>query len=189
MHTSENGNGSAQLGQESKSYLAQLDKRELTKANRIPGVQKVLLVLSSDGLVFDTESLRQTVLLAYPEAAVFFRTTAGKALGVEAPKQVDLLIDLTGPGQRSPLFYAYKLKGMARFSVGRNAGFLRRRIYDRVFDEKAILSKLSKNTLDREREVQREVLALAGVATAPMGHATPDRGKEIALDLPPLSRV
>ena len=178
-----------QLEKDSKSYLAQLDDREKTKVNRIPGVQKVLIILSSTGLVFDSESLRQSVLLAYPEAAVFFRTTSGKALGVEAPKQVDLLIDLTGPGQRSPFFYAYSLKKMSRFSVGRNAGLFRARIYDRVFDEKPLLPKLPKIVLNRERIVQREVLALAGIATVPMGHATLDRGKEIALDLPPLSRA
>ena len=175
--------------QDARDYLAQLEERERTKANHVPGVQKVLVVLSTTGLVFDTESLRQMILYAYPEAAVFFRTTSGKALGVEAPKQVDLLIDLTGPGQRSPLLYAYRLKGMARFSVGRNAGLFRARIYDRVYDEKPILSRLPRNTLDRERVVQREVLALAGVAMIAMAHATPDRGKEIALDLPPLSRT
>ena len=175
--------------QDSKTYLSSLDDRERTKANRIPGVQKVLVILSSHGMVYDIESLRQKVLQAYPEAAVFFRTTAGYPMGVESPKQVDLLIDFTGPGQHAPWFYPLKLKKMSRLIVGRNAGVFRERVYERIFDEKAIRDKLPKDTLARERIVQKAVLALAGIAMVPMGNATPDRGKEIALDLPPLART
>lgn len=172
---------------DSRYYLDSLKARELTKANRVPGVQKVLVVLSSAGMVYDAEAIRHKILLFYPESAVFFRATSGRPLGIESPKQVDLIIDLTGPRQRSPLFYASKLRRMGRFVVGRNAGFLRKRIYDRIFDEKS-KSDLPGDLLERERVVQREVLALAGVAMIPVGLATPDRSKEIALELPPLAR-
>jgi len=40
--------------------------------------------------------------------------------------------------------------------------------------------------LHREREVQRMVLALAGVATVPHAESGADRSAEIALELPPL---
>jgi hypothetical protein len=174
---------------DSQTYLSSLNERERVKASRLTGVQKVLVVLSSKGMVFDTESLRQKILLAYPEAAVFFRTTSGKPIGVISPKQVDLLIDLTGPGQRSPLAYALKLSRMARFSVGRSAGLFRKRVYDRVYDEKDPTVRLPKDLLESERQVQKEVLALAGVAFVPAGFAEPDLGKVIALELPPLSRA
>jgi hypothetical protein len=86
------------------------------------------------------------------------------------------------------LGYALKLRRMARLSVGRNAGFFRKRVYDRLFDEKPLAAELPVNTLDRERIVQKEVLALAGVAFIPAGHPTQDRGKVIALELPPLAK-
>jgi len=184
-------NRSTSKDADSKTYLSSLDEREKVKTNHLTGVQKVLIVLSSKGMVFDTDSLRQKTLLAYPEAAVFFRTTSGKPIGVPSPKQVDLLIDLTGPGQRSPMGYALKLRRMSRFSVGRNAGVFRKRVYDRIYDEKADSnsSHLSKVYLERERQIQKEVLALAGIAFIPAGLAAPDLGKVIALELPPLSRA
>lgn len=171
-----------------KTYLAHLSDRERVKGNHFAGVQKVLVVLSSRGMVYDIESLRQKVFLSYPEAAVFFRTTSGRPIGVPSPKQVELLIDFTGPGQRSPWFYGMRLRRMARFAVGRNAGFFRPRLYDRILDEKALGDQLPLDVLVRERMVQKEVLALAGIAFIPAGYATPDRGKMIALELPPLSR-
>jgi hypothetical protein len=74
-------------------------------------------------------------------------------------------------------------------AVGRNAGLFRRRIYDKVFDEKAQMAKLPRDVLDRERHVQREVLALAGVALKQAGDTLPDRGQTIALGLPPLMKL
>jgi hypothetical protein len=43
--------------------------------------------------------------------------------------------------------------------------------------------------LDRERQVQREVLALAGVALKQAGDVTQDLGQSIALGLPPMARL
>ena len=174
---------------DSQTYLSSLTDRERVKSNRQTGVEKVLVVLSSKAMVFDTESLRQKIILSYPEAAVFFTTTSGKPVGVPSPKQVDLLIDLTGPGQKSPFAYGFKLSRMARFSVGRNAGLFRKKVYDRIFDEKPILNQLPTDILAYERQVQKEVLALAGVAFIQAGTATVDLGKVIALELPPLSRA
>ena len=92
------------------------------------------------------------------------------------------MIDLTGPRQRQALFFAKKMRGFSRFAVGRNAGFFRKRIYDRIFDEKAKQDTIPTELLERERTIQREVLALAGVAFVPMGDLPPDRGKITPLD-------
>jgi hypothetical protein len=161
---------------------------EKVRANKVNGVKNVLIVISSRGMVFDIESLRQKVLLSYPEAAVFFRTTLGKPIGAIAPEKIDLLIDFTGPGQRQGLFYARKLRRTARVAVGRNAGLFRKKLYDRVYDEKAQLASLPVDLLKRERLVQRYVLEMAGVAFVPMGDVPPDRGKITPLELPPLAR-
>ena len=177
-----------QLDGESAQFLSLMGEGEKVRTNRIPGVKIVLVVLSSRGMVFDIEALRQKILLAYPEAAVFFHTTQGKPIGSPCPQQVDLLIDLTGPGQRQGLFHAKKFRRMARVAVGRNAGLFRKRIYDRVFDEKGAHASLPEEMLARERVVQKLVLSLAGVAFVQTGAALPDRGKSIALDLPPLNR-
>lgn len=177
------------LDAETESLLSLLTTQEQIRNNRVAGTRTVLVVLSARGMVFDTESLRQKILLTYPHAAVFFRTTYGRPIGVPAPKQVDLLIDFTGPGQRQYLFYAKTLRRMARVAVGRNSGLFRKRIYDRVWDEKTRLNQLSRDLLERERQVQREVLALAGVAIAQTGDLTQDRSKTIALELPPMSRL
>jgi hypothetical protein len=174
---------------ESTLFLARMAEQEKTKSNRVPGVRTVLVVLSSAGLVYDVESLRQKVLLSYPDAAVFFLTTLGKPIGLPAPGHVDLLIDLTGPRQRQGWFYARKLRRSARVAVGRNAGLFRKKIYDRVFDDKAKLAALPREVLERERLVQKEVLALAGVAFVPAGDSLPDRGKITPMELPPFAKL
>ena len=178
---------------QSEAFLLLLAQQEKIRANKVPGVRIVLVILSARAMVFDTESLKQKILLSYPETAVFFMTTSGKPIGLAPPKQVDLLIDFTGPGQRQGLFFAKKLRTMARVATGRNAGFFRSRIYDRVFDEKTkTVSGVGTKVLDpleRERQIQREVLALAGIALAQMGDTPPDRGKTIALELPALQRL
>jgi hypothetical protein len=174
---------------ESEQFLKLLAEQEKIKSNRVPGVRTVLVVLSSRGMVYDTESLRQKVLLAYPEAAVFFRTTGGKSIGLAAPGRVDLLIDFTGPRQRQGLFYSRRLRSIARVAVGRNAGLFRKRLYDRVFDEKAPNADMPSELLERERWVQRQVLALAGIPLSQMGDTPPDRGQSIALELPALKRL
>ena len=156
--------------------------------NVVPNVRTVLVILSAAAIVYDVESLRQKILMSYPDAAVFFQTTSGKALGSAAPKTVDLLIDFTGPGQRQGFLHAKKLRRIARVAVGRNAGLFRKNIYDKVFDEKAQKNMIPSDVLKRERLVQREVMALAGVAIVPTAEVTEDKGKSIALELPPLQR-
>jgi hypothetical protein len=179
------------LDPDTERMLALLAEQERVKASKVPGVRTVLVVLSAKGMVFDRESLRQKILLTYPEAAVFFRTTLGRAVGVESPRSVDLLIDFTGPGQRQALFHERALRRVARFAVGRDCGFFRKKLYDRVLDERRgpEASMLPKDILARERLVQRLVLASVGVPLAQTGDALPDRGKTIALELPPMSRV
>ena len=140
-------------------------------------------------MVFDVEALRQKVLLSYPDAAVFFLTTLGKPIGSPPPAHVDLLVDFTGPRQRQGFLFAKKLRRTARVTVGRNAGLFRKKIYDRVYDEKANAVSLDREVLKRERQVQREVLALAGVAFVPAGDTPPDRGKITPMDLPPFSKL
>jgi hypothetical protein len=174
---------------ESESFLNLLADQERVRSQRVSGVRTVLVVLSSKGMVYDMESLRQKIVLAYPEAAVFFRTTSGQSVGVASPNRVDLLIDLTSPRSRQGWFYARKLRGMARHAVGRNAGLFRKAIFDRIFDEKAAKASVPTDQLERERYVQRQVLELAGVALAQMGDTPPDRGQKIALELPPMKRL
>jgi hypothetical protein len=166
-----------------------LADQEQIKSNRVPGVKTVLVVLSSRGATLDVSALKLKVLLTYPEAVVFFKMTSGRAIGMASPDHVDLLIDLTGPRQRQGWFYSRKLRAMARVAVGRNAGLFRKKIYDRVFDEKAKMRELPSDLMHRERRVQREVLALAGVSVAQHGDPMPDLGKEIALDLPKLRKA
>ncbi|MBC7692077.1 MAG: hypothetical protein H7222_09925 [Methylotenera sp.] len=177
------------LDAQSEGFLNLLSQEQLVRTHKVPGVKSVLVVLSSRGMVFDTESLRQKVLLTYPEAKVYFLTTIGKAIGTPVPKQVDLLIDFTGPGQRQGWFYARKLRSMARVAIGRNAGLFRAKIYDQCFDDKAKLKDLPRDLLGRERLVQKQVLAMAGIPMAQHGDLTPDTGKTIALDLPSLKRT
>lgn len=165
-----------------------LGESEALKSKRVPGVKTVLIVLSSSAIVFDRDSLRQKVLTAYPGATVFFATQSGDSVGPAAPRQVDLLIDMTGPGSREGLFAARKWRARTRVAVGRNAGFFRKRVYDRLIDEKASGSRFPAEQIARERVVQREVLGLAGIALGASGDALEDEGKTIALTLPPLAK-
>jgi hypothetical protein len=176
---------------DSAFYLSMLADQERLRSNRFAGVRTILVVLSSKGMACDVDGLRSRIHGAYPDAAVFFMTTTGKTLGTPVQGHVDLLIDFTGPGQKQGLFFARKLRRMARFAVGRNAGLFRKKIYDRVIDEKAPANARLQGmtTMGREREVQRMVLALAGVASMPHSESAPDRSKDIALDLPPLVKA
>jgi len=175
-----------QLDNESTLFVTQIAEEERNRAYRVPGVRTVLVVLSGGGLVFDTEALLQQILQSYPDAAVFFLTPSGKPIGPGAPEHIDLLVDFTGPGQREKCWHAKKLRRMARIAVGRHAGWLRSRIYDRIFDEQAESAKLPDEMLAHERIVQRKVLGLAGVVFLPTGAAGPDRGAITPRELPPL---
>jgi hypothetical protein len=174
---------------ESQHFLSLLADQEKLRAGRVPGVKTVLVILSSAGMVFDVEALRQKIGLTYTGATVFFRTTDGKTIGAAAPAAVDLLVDFTGPRQKQGLFYAKKLRRMARVAAGRNAGFFRKKIYDRVFDEKAQSSALPTEMLRRERAVQKAVLASVGVALTQAGDTHPDRGKLTPMELPPFKKL
>lgn len=172
---------------QSEYYLNLLKERERLKELRVPGVRTVLVVLSSAATPFDVESLRYKISSSYPEAAVFFMNTSGNPYGVPSPQKVDLLIDLSGPGQRQGWFFAKKMRRLARFAVGRNAGWFRKGSYDRIFDEKDPSHQVPTDVFERERRVQKEVLALAGVPLVPAADTTVDRSKKIALELPPLA--
>ncbi len=186
-----NAGSKASLGmdQESEVCLSHMARQEEVLANRVEGVKFVLVVLSSQGMVFDLGALRQKILLSYPDSAIFFQTTVGKPIGPVAPQKIDLLIDFTGPRQRQSLFCARKLKRKTRFAVGRNSGLFRKRIYDRIYDEFSNDPHLPQELLQRERYVQKKVLGLAGVASTQAGETPPDRGKSIALELPGMQRL
>jgi hypothetical protein len=180
-----------EIDPESVELLAQIQSQEKVKTNRIAGIRTVLVVLSSKGMVFDSHSLRHEIRQAYPDAAVFFKTPLGIEIGAHAPAHVDLLIDLTGPGERTAFFFARKLRRSARVAVGRNSGLfsIRKRIYDRIYDETAHTSTLPVETLSRERFVQKQVLDLAGVGSSFSGETHADLGKSIALELPPMLKL
>lgn len=152
---------------DSRSALTQLEKGDWAKLHRIAGVRTVLLVLSSSGLVFDLDSLRHKILSSYPDATVFFVSTQGISVGAPPPLHVDLLIDLTGPGQRQSGRLPRSWRRKARVAVGRNTCWIRRRIYDVVFDEKAEKPGESGDPALRELSTQRKVLGLAGVVVSP----------------------
>lgn len=176
------------LDQDSETLLTTLQGHSGVKENEVAGVKTVLVVLSARGMPYDREALRHKIKMVYPEAAVFFENTGGKSIGAVAPDRVDLLIDFTGPGHRQRWLYSRKLRSRARFAVGRNSGFFRKKIYDRIFDEKARAAALPTDMLGKENEVHKKVLALAGIPTGPISEALPDRSKSIALELPPLMR-
>jgi hypothetical protein len=178
-----------ELDPETEQSLKVLGREEQARAHRVPGVRTVLLVLSGKGMAYDLEALRQKVLLSYPDSTVFFLTPSGKPVGARVPHQVDLVVDFIGPGTRERFLLAKKLRSMARIAVGRNAGLLRRRTYDRVFDEKAEAAKLPADLLDRERWVQHTLLNLAGIAVVPYGETPADLSHSIALSLPPLKDI
>lgn len=174
---------------ESEACLVQVMEKSDVLSHRVPGVKFVLVVLSSRGVVFDMEALRKQIIFSYPDAIVFFQTTQGKPIGPVPPDHVDLLIDFTGPKQRQGLFYAKKLRRLARIAVGRNAGFFRKRIYNQIYDEVADQAEIPREMLAQERWVQKKVLALAGIAFVQAGETPPDRGKTIALELPGMQRL
>ena len=174
---------------ESESCLSQMAHQEEVLSNRFSGVKFVLVVLSTNGIVFDREALRQKLVLAYPDAVVFFRNTGGKPIGPVSPEKIDLLIDLTGPGERQAWCYAKKLRRISRMAVGRNAGLFRKKIYDRIYDEKVNDKVIPKGILERERFVQKKIFNLSGVAFLPSGDTPTDRGKTIALGLPGMQRL
>lgn len=177
------------IDQESQEALSVLAAQEKVKANRVPGVKTVLVVLSSKGVVYDSEALRQKIRQTYSDAKVYFLTTMGVAMGEKAPKNVDLLLDFTGPGERQSLFYAKKLRRMARVAVGRKAGLFRARIYDRVLDPSKDGAAFSKDILERERHAQKLVLEQAGITLFQYGDTPADVGRSIALKLPALNQL
>jgi hypothetical protein len=167
-----------------------LEERQEAEKNRLTNIKNVLVVLPATAMAFDRDALRFFILQAYPNAHVIFWSASGQTLG-NSPRtnQVDLAIDFSAPGQFQGIFFARKIKRLAKTTVGRNAGLFRKRIYDRVFDETAILNQ-AKHTTDtfyREMQIQKKVLALAGVACIPAANTTSDRSKMIALELPPLA--
>ncbi len=166
---------------ESTSTLQHLLEDEAIRANRIENVRTILVVLSGRSIVYDDASLRQKILLTYPSAEVYFMTTEAFSMGKVLPSgaKIDLLIDFTGPGMRHKWLWARALRSRSRVCVGRTAGFFREFIYDRVFKE-AGLKNLPRDVIDRERFVQREVLALAGVPLSPKGNMGADLQKKIA---------
>lgn len=154
--------------------------------NAFQNVNTVLVVLSSRGLCFDMPALRNLITHAYPGTAVFFISTSGDSVGGEAPRRVDLAIDMTEPGAHQSMFFAPKLRSRARSIVGRNTGwFYRRKKFDRVYDQSQD-REAPKDYLEQERWAQRKVLELAGVPVIRQGGVTQDRSKDIALELPPL---
>ncbi|MEK7692093.1 MAG: hypothetical protein AAB425_13850 [Bdellovibrionota bacterium] len=166
-------------------YLDPLLAKEQVAASKFENVRTVLVVISSAGMVLDRESVRHKILATYSGAAVFFMTGSGGRLGPSAPKSVDLVIDLSAPGFRHKWFLALRLNSMARFTVGRDAGLFRARVYDRIYRE----GKRLTDVLVWERKVQREVFALAGIAFTPTSDVPADRAHEIALSLPPMARI
>ena len=166
------------VDQESGRSLQKMDESRKALASRFQGIQNILVVLSSRGIVYDVQALRQNILHAYPQARVFFDTPLAKHRASWGT--VDLLIDFTGPGERERFCQAKKLRAMARIAVGRNAGWYRKKIYDFVYEE----TQRSKQLLEQERFVQKQVLSLAGVAWIPSGVPLPDEGASIALGLP-----
>lgn len=158
-------------------------------ANRIPGVQTVLFVLSTRGVVFDTHSLRHKTQMAYPGAQVYFVTPLGIPVGESAPRRVDLVVDFTAPGTRHSLFAARRWRRVGRFVIGRNSGFFRVGRYDKVFDERSQRAAVPSEQLERERFVQKTLLEMVGIALVQTGDASPDRGKVTPLSLPPLQAL
>ena len=177
------------MDSESMISLNQMADQGSILANRFPNVKSILVILSSRGMVFDREALVQKLHAAYPSATVFFQTTALKPVGVDCPHKVDLLIDFTGPGQRQGWLAARGLRRKSRYAVGRNAGLFRKHLYHRVFDEKAQAASIPTEILQRERLVQREVLALSGVPFAPVSEALEDLSRSIALELPSMKNL
>jgi hypothetical protein len=163
------------------SPLTQLLQDEEIRSHRIDNVRTVLVVLSGRSVVYDDSSLRQKIQMTYPEAKVYFVTSDSQSFGEKLPSsaKIDLLIDFTGAGHGHKWFFARRLRARARICIGRNAGFFRAHIYDHVIhDEKYI--ELGQDVISRERIIQREVLAMAGVPLSHQGDLGRDLGKTIA---------
>ena len=147
------------------------------------GIKNVLVVFSSRAQSFDEAALENFIKHAYPGCKVFFLSTSGHGIGPKAPAKVDMVIDFTQPGARQPFLFALKMRQKARYAIGRKAGiYFRTKLYDRIYDEKNDSSK-PKDYLEGETWAQRKVLELAGVHTVRHGGVTPDRSKDIALEL------
>lgn len=167
--------------EEETSTLQHLLEDEEIRKNKIENVRTVLVILSGRSVVYDDASLRQKIQLTYPEAEVYFMTTKAYPFGKKLPAgaKIDLLIDFTGPGHRHKWFWARTLRSRSRVCVGRTAGFFREFIYDRIFKE-ADRKDLPGDLINRERLVQKEVLALAGVPLSPKGNLGADLQKKLA---------
>ena len=155
--------------------------------HKFENIKSVLVVLSSKSMAFDMPALRNLITHAYPDAAVFFISPSGDALGTEPPVRVDLAIDFTPPHARQSFFFARSLKSRARNTVGRNAGwFFRKKNFTRVYDAQMDVSSgnMPKDYLESERYVQHKVLELAGVTVVKQGGVGLDRSKYIAQELP-----
>ena len=166
---------------ESVSTLQSLLAEEAIRKNRVKGVRTVLVVLSGRSVVYDDASLRQKIQLTYPDAKIYFMTTDAFPLGEKLPAsaKIDLLIDFTGPGHKHKWLWSRSLRSRARVCVGRPAGFFREFIYDRVYPESK-RTDLPRDVIERERIVQKEVLALAGVPLSHQGAVGTDLGRVIA---------
>jgi hypothetical protein len=175
---------------ESTSTLQQLLEEEAIRKNRVENVRTILVILSGRSVAFDDAALRQKILLTYPDAKTYFMTTEAYPLGEKLPKsaKIDLLIDFTGPGHRHKWFWARKLRSLSRVCIGRPAGLFREFIYDRLFDESKH-PELANDVNEREREAQRQVLALAGVPVSHQGNMKRDQSYTIASRLPPLKKL
>jgi hypothetical protein len=175
---------------ESASTLHQLEEEEKVRRHRVENVRTVLVILSGRAVVYDDASLRQKIQLTYPDAKIYFMTTEAYPLGEKIPTaaKIDLLIDFTGPRQRHKWFWSRQLRARTRVCVGRPAGFFRARLYDHLSTE-LTRKDLPRDVLERERLIQREVLALAGVPLSHKGISGPDQGRTIASRLPPLRAV
>lgn len=144
-------------------------------------VRTVLIVLSSKAMSFDLYSLKNFVTQVYQDAVVFFVSTTGDAVGVEAPSQVDLVIDLTPPAARQGLGFARAMKSRSRYQVGRDSGwFYRKKYYTRIYDEFSVQEEsLPTDLLVRERVIQKQVLKYAGLELRTHGGVRPDMSHEI----------
>lgn len=147
------------------------------------GIKTILVVFSSRAQSFDEAALENFIKHSYPGAKVFFISTSGQSIGPHAPAKVDMVIDFTQPGARQKFLFPLTMRKKARYAIGRNAGiYFRSKLYDRIYDEKKDSSK-PKDYLEGEAWAQRKVLELAGVSVVRHGGVTPDRSKEIALEL------
>ena len=147
------------------------------------GIKNVLVVFSSRAQAFDEASLVSLINHAYPGAKIFFVSTSGQAIGAKATARIDLVIDFTQPGARQSFLFPFFMRKKSRFAIGRNAGFyFRSKMYDRVYHDKKDPLKPT-DYLDSERWAQKKVLELAGVPVIRQGGVTPDRSKDIALEL------